>query len=184
MYDSRYKIRDQHAIHFVTFTIVQWVDALTRPEYKDIIVESIKFCQKNKGLKIYAWVVMTNHVHFVCSASETNKLSDIIRDLKKYTSYKVIKAIEENPQESRKSWMLWIFKKAGEQNKRNEKYQFWQQENHPIECSSLEILQTRINYIHENPVRAGYVNLEGDYRYSSGIDYFKNESGLIEISTY
>ena len=78
-----------------------------------------------------------------------------MRDFKKFTSSSIIKAIETNTKESRKNWMLWIFKKAGEKNERNKDYQFWQQENHPIECSTNEILQSKIKYLHENPVRAG-----------------------------
>jgi hypothetical protein len=78
--------------------------------------------------------------------------------------------------------MLWIFKKAGEKNERNKNYQFWQQENHPIECSTYEVLQSKIKYVHENPVRAGLVRNESDYVYSSGVDYYTNEKGLIEIN--
>ena len=77
--------------------------------------------------------------------------------------------------------MLWIFKKAGERNNRNEDYQFWQQENHPVECATLEILKSRLIYLHENPVRAGIVRNEQDYLYSSGIDYYTEGKGLIEI---
>ena len=78
--------------------------------------------------------------------------------------------------------MLWIFKKAGEKNERNKNYQFWQQENHPIECSTYEVLQSKIKYVHENPLRSGLVRNESDYVYSSGVDYYANEKGLIEIN--
>ncbi len=77
--------------------------------------------------------------------------------------------------------MLWIFKKAGEKNKRNEKYQFWQQENHPVERSSEEILQSKLKYLHENPIRDGVVRNEWDYIYSSGVDYYTKKKGLIEM---
>ena len=80
--------------------------------------------------------------------------------------------------------MLWIFKKAGENNERNKSYQFWQQDNHPIECSTEEILQTRMNYLHENPVRAGFVWRAEDYRYSSAVDYYTTGKGLIEVNRY
>ena len=103
---------------------------------------------------------MSNHVHLILSATEPNKLSDILRDLKKFTSTNIIKAITENAKESRKSWMLWIFKDAGEKNNRNKDYQFWQQDNHPIECNTNEILETRLVYLHQNPVRAGLVRYE------------------------
>ena len=91
-----YQIHDQYAVHFVTFTVHQWVDVFTRNEYKDILLESLRFCQERKGLEIYAWVIMTNHIHLIIGSRE-GKLSDIIRDFKKYTSVQVIKAIEQNP---------------------------------------------------------------------------------------
>ena len=105
-----YQIHDQYAVHFVTFTVHQWVDVFTRNEYKDILLESLRFCQERKGLEIYAWVIMTNHIHLIISSREGN-LSDIIRDFKKYTSTQVIKAIEQNLRESRKKWLLWLLKK-------------------------------------------------------------------------
>ena len=77
--------------------------------------------------------------------------------------------------------MLWIFKDAGEKNNRNKDYQFWQQDNNPVECNTNEILETRLIYLHQNPVRAGLVRYEQDYVYSSGIDYCAEGKGLIEI---
>ena len=124
---------------------------------------------------------MPNHLHLIIS-TVTNNLSDIIRDFKKFTSAKIINAIMENTKESRRNWMLWIFKKAGENNERNINYQFWQQDNHPIECSTEEILRTRKDYLHENPVRAGFVWREGDYRYSSAVDYYSTGKVLLNIN--
>lgn len=181
MSDRGYLIKNQFAIHFITFATVQWVDVFTRTEYADIVVESLKFCKKSKGLKIHAWCVMSNHLHLIISSEEPNKLSDILRDLKKFTATQIIKAIERNPKESRKNWLLWIFKKAGLENSRNNEYQFWQQDNHPIECDHLSILDSKMAYLHENPVRAGWVRNEQDYIYSSGIDYYQQEKGLIDL---
>ena len=181
MSNRGYTIKNQHAVHFITFAVVQCVDVFSRKEYADILVESLIHCQKEKGLKIHAWCIMSNHVHLILSAPAQNKLSGIFRDLKKFTSTNIIKAISENDKESRKSWMLWIFKDAGEKNNRNKDYQFWQQDNHPIECNTNEILETRLVYLHQNPVRAGLVRYEQDYVYSSGIDYYGDGKGLIEI---
>jgi len=181
MSDNGYQIRNQNAIHFVTFSVVEWVDVFTRSVYADIVVDSLKFCQQKKGLNIHAWCLMSNHIHLIISAKEPYKLSDILRDFKKYTSINIIKKITKNNKESRRNWMLWIFKKAGELNKRNENYQFWQQENHPIECSTSDILESKIKYLHENPVRAGIVRNEWEYVYSSGIDYYSKEKGLLMI---
>jgi putative transposase len=160
-----YQIRDQYAIHFLTFAVVEWLDVFTRKEYIDIVLDSLRHCQKEKGLKIHAWCIMTNHVHMIASSDGKHTLSDILRDLKKYTSSQVIKAIEDNPRESRRNWMLWIFKSAGAKNTRNDNYQFWQQDNHPEECFSTAMLESKMKYIHENPLRAGFVRNEWDYMY-------------------
>jgi len=105
-----YVIRDQFGQYFVTFTVHQWVDVFSRKEYADLFLDSIRYCQKEKGLKVYAWVIMTNHVHMIIGSDKV-KLSDIIRDLKKYTSTQIINAIKNNPHESRKNWLLWLFQK-------------------------------------------------------------------------
>lgn len=181
MSEKGYQIRDQYAVHFITFSVVEWVDVFTRKKYADILVDSLKYCQLNKGLLIHAWCIMSNHVHLIISTNGSTQLSDVIRDFKKFSSSAIINTIKDNPTESRKNWMLWIFKKAGEHNKRNKNYQFWQQENHPVECSTQDILQSRMIYLHENPLRAGIVRLEQDYLYSSGIDYYGKERGLIDI---
>ncbi len=176
-----YKIRDQQPVHFITFATVKWIDVFTRSDHVNIVIEKLAYCQKEKSLLVHAYCIMPNHLHLIISSAKNN-LSDIIRDFKKFTFSKIIKAIEENNKESRRNRMLWIFKKAGENNERNNNYQFWQQDNHPIECSTEEILRTRMNYLHDNPVRAGYVWRAEDYRYSSAIDYYTSHKGLLEIN--
>ena len=121
-----YKIRNKEEIHFITFAVVEWVDVFTRKQYRDIVIDSLRHCQKEKGLILYAWCIMSNHVHLMAAAKENN-LSDILRDFKKFTSKQIITAIQDNEQESRKEWMLSIFKQQGEKNSRNSEYQFWRQ---------------------------------------------------------
>ncbi len=176
-----YKIRDQNAVHFITFAVIQWADVFTRKEYAEIVIDSLLFCKGKKGLNIHAWCIMPNHLHLIISARVPFQLSDIIRDLKKFTSAKIIQAIQEHPKESRRGWLLWLFKAAGEDNKRNNVCQFWQQGNHPIECDTPDKFNSRMHYLHENPVRAGFVWRPEDYRYSSGVDYNCGQKGLIEI---
>ncbi len=175
-----YKIRDQQAIHFITFAVVGWVDVFTRVAYKDLLLESLRYCQKEKGLEIYCWVIMTNHVHFILSAREGFALSNILRDFKKYTSVEIIDAIIGNKSESRKDWMLRIFHEAGKKNSRNTTYQFWRQDNHPVELNSIYMKDQRMAYIHKNPVVGGIVAREEDYLYSSARDY-AGEKGLLDI---
>ena len=165
MSEGGYKIRDQQAVHFITFAVVEWVDVFTRSLYKDILLESLTFCQRQKGLNIHCWVIMTNHVHFIISAKEGYELSNILRDFKKFTSVRIVEAIEKNDIESRKDWMLQIFSKAGKENYKNTSYQFWRQDNHPKALTDNKMMDQKIDYVHANPVRAGVVTNPEDYLY-------------------
>jgi putative transposase len=108
-------------------------------------------------------------------------LADVMRDLKKYTAYKILKEIKESVTESRKEWMLFLFAKAGKQNSNNTNYQFWRQDNHPIELDfHSNMFGQRLNYLHNNPVEAGIVENAVDYLHSSVRDY-QGGKGLIEI---
>ncbi len=177
IYRKGYCIRDQEAIYFLTFQIVGWIDIFTRSKYKDIIVDSLNYCCSNKQLKVHAWVIMSNHVH--CIISSTNgKLSDTIRDLKRHTSKTILNAIL-NENESRKDWMINQFKYFASRHKRNELYQFWTHENHPIELQG-SLIKQRLNYVHNNPVRANIVAKPEDYLYSSALDY-SGEKGFVPI---
>ena len=119
----KYKFYNEKGVYLISFSTVNWIDVFTRSQYKDIVVESINYCIEEKGLEVFAWVIMSNHVHFV-ARTQKEPLEDILRDLKKYTSKAIIKAIEENPQESRKGWLLWMFERAGNKNSNNSRYQF------------------------------------------------------------
>jgi len=177
----KYKTGDDQLPHFITFSVVEWIDALTRNEYKEIIMESLNYCIAEKGMKLNAWIIMTNHVHLIMSARPGFMISNILRDLKKFTSKQIVKAIKENPKESRKGWMYYMFNRAGKRNSNNKDFQFWQQDNHPVELSTAVMLKQRLDYLHENPVRGGIVYEPKDYVYSSAVDYYTNRSGKIKI---
>jgi len=164
-----YKIHDQQGVYFLTFRVIDWVDVFTRTQYKDVVISNLKYCTDNKGLELFAYVIMTNHIHIICRAKENFRLSDIVRDFKKHTANQILDLIKQ-PWESRK-WMLNHFKKAGEDNIRNKKLQFWNQKNHAIELYSPDFIDQKLNYIHENPVKAGFVEKPEDYLYSSARNY-------------
>ncbi len=181
MSDGGYKIRNKEGVHFVTFAVVDWVDVFTRQMYCDIVVESLRYCQNEKGLLLHAWCIMSNHIHLAISATNNNP-SDILRDFKKFTAKKIIEAIKNNPKESRKDWMIGIFRKHGQINSRNTEHQFWQQDNHPKEMWSENFTEQKINYIHNNPVAAGIVSNAEAYLYSSARDYYYGKQcGLLKI---
>lgn len=177
---SKYKVGEDAIAHFVTFSIVGWVDVFSRECYKEIVIKSLQYCQEHKGLKLHAWVIMTNHVHLIVS-SDTNKIENLVRDIKKYSSKQIIAAIQESKTESRKEWMLNLFSYAGKNNANNTNFQFWKQDYHPIELNSATKTKERLDYLHENPVKSGLVWEPWHYKYSSAIDYYTNEHGLLKI---
>jgi REP element-mobilizing transposase RayT len=176
----KYKFKNPEGIFFITFSVVGWVDIFTRDLYRNILIESFNWCIKNKGLVIYAWVIMTNHVHMIVSKEGNNNLEDIMRDLKKFTSVKIIESIKSNIGESRKEWMLRVFKEAGEANSQNTNYQFWQHGNHPIELDNNKIIEQKLEYLHNNPVEAGFSNEKECYNWSSAMDY-AGIKGLVNV---
>ena len=109
---SKYKFHNPDGCYFVTFAVVGRVDVFTRNVYKDILIESWKYCQQKKGLLLHAYVIMTNHVHMIISRNSKSLLEDIMRDMKKFTSAKILEAIMTE-HESRREWMIEIFKAAG-----------------------------------------------------------------------
>lgn len=177
----KYKIRDQDQLYFVTFTVIRWLDVFTRREYRDIFMDSLRYCQQYKGLDLYAYCIMTNHVHMIIGRRGTVDLQGIIRDIKKYTSVKIIEAVKDNPQESRKDLLMWMFERTGRYNPNNKIYQFWQQHSHPIELNTNIMLEQRLEYIHNNPVKAGIVLSPEDYLYSSAINYAGLPEKLIDV---
>ena len=181
MSGDRYIISDQHQIHFLTFTIVEWVDLFTRPEYKDIIVDSLNYCIRSKGMECFAWVLMTNHMHIIVRTAPPFKLADVIRDFKKYTSKTLIKAIQEVP-ESRRDWLLHKFQFAAHNTGRADNYKVWQDGYHGI-CVDGDFtrMQQRVNYIHNNPVRQLIVGRAEDYLHSRACDY-SGIKGLVNVS--
>ncbi|WP_158992271.1 transposase [Mucilaginibacter sp. L196] len=176
----KYKFRNQEQLYFVTFAVVYWVDLFVRNEYKDILLDSWKYCCKNKGLEIYGWCIMTSHVHMIIG-THGEKMENIMRDMKKHTSAALKEAIKQHPQESRREWMLWLTERAGQKNSQNINFQLWQQDNHPIELSDIKILHQKLDYIHNNPVTAGILEKPKDYLYSSARNYYSLPS-LIDIT--
>ena len=165
-----YQIRDQEGLYFPTCQVVGWVDIFSRRIYRDIVVDSLAYCRAQKGLEVFAYVIMTNHVHMIVRSS-TGSLSDVIRDFKRFTSNKIMAEVESNDRESRKEWLEMVFKYHAKYNSRVNDKQFWTHENHAIELVDNKMVDSRVDYIHTNPVRAGWVENAEDYLYSSARNY-------------
>ncbi len=176
-----YKFHDPEGVYFVSFATVGFAGVFTKNRYREIIIKSLKYCQRNKGMEIYAWVIMSNHLHFVYRSKDKIPPGQILGDFKRFTSKQIVKSIMENPNEQRKYWLLDLFREAGKNVSNVNYYQFWRHDNMPIQLCSNKMIDQKINYIHNNPVKARIVHRPEDYIYSSAGDYY-GEKGLLDIT--
>jgi len=153
-------------LYFVTLTVVGWVDLFSRETYKNIIIENLKYCQINENLNIYAYVIMSNHFHLVCSRRDKD-LKELLGRFKSYTSKLFLTEITTNNQESRRELLLRLFGDFAKGNKQYDKYHIWNYTDHPVALYSNSVIDSKMEYIHQNPVRAGLVTEAEYYKYSS-----------------
>ncbi|PQJ12710.1 transposase [Flavipsychrobacter stenotrophus] len=177
-----FQITDQYATYFITPTIVDWVDIYSRKVYRDIVIDSLNHCIADKGLVVYGYVVMTNHMHMIVRGKDGN-ISGILRDFKKYTAYKMLTAIKEEP-ESRREWLLHRFEWNASTNERSSNYQVWMHDNHAEGVYSEDFFNQKLNYIHNNPVRAGWVEHPEEYVFSSAKALLQQVPGLVAVTPW
>lgn len=178
---AKYKIRDQHGLNYLTCTVCGWIDLFNRAEYRDILLENLKFCRDNKGLQIWAYVIMSNHIHLIVSTKKPYKLEAVMRDFKSYSARRIIDLLlDPNFPESRREWLLHMFRYFARQNHgKTQEHQIWQSDNHPIELFSEKVTLQKLQYIHNNPFRAKMVRNPEDWVYSSASNYATGE-GVFE----
>lgn len=175
----KYKFHNPSGVYFVSFATVSWIDIFTRQLYFDVLVESVKYCRKEKGMVLYCYCFMPNHIHFVFRSANDNP-AGLLRDFKSFTFKTMIKTIIDNPKESRKEWVLELLEKAGKSKANVSQYQFWQHHNKPIELWSPKVIKQKIDYIHNNPVMSGFVIDPIHWKYSSARNYADDHS-ILEI---
>ncbi|MDN5214123.1 transposase [Fulvivirgaceae bacterium BMA12] len=178
---TKYRFSENDIPHFVTLTLIEWIDLFSRERYKEIIIDNLKYCIENKGLIIYAYVIMPNHIHVIIKSVEGQELSKIIRDFKRYTAKILYTTLKSDKRESRRRWLLRIMEEEGQKSSSNKRIKVWRHENHPVALDTNKMLDDRLNYIHNNPVRSGICFRAEDYKYSSSCQYC-GEIGLLPIS--
>lgn len=173
---SRYKIYEPTHPHFITCTILHWIPIFTRTETTDIIFDSLKYLQKTDNLKLYAYVILENHLHLIISSDDIAKT---MRKFKAHTAKEILKLLQENNVTTILE-QLAFYKKA---HKKETTYQLWQEGIQPKLIGSDTMMIEKINYIHQNPVKRGYIDEAKHWRYSSARDY-EDEIGLIEVERF
>ena len=171
---SRYKITDPKLPHFVTCTVLHWIPVFTRPATVDILLDSLRFLM-TESLTVYAYVILENHLHLLVQSEQLDR--DMAR-FKSFTAKQLIRYLDEN-NVTQILEQLAFYKKV---HKDDRAYQFWQEGVQPKWIQNGEMMRQKVDYIHQNPVKRGYVDLAEHWRYSSARNYLGQE-GMIEVCT-
>ncbi len=165
---SRYRIIDAESPYFLTATVVHWLPVFTYHDTCDIVVEALQFCRNEKALRIYAYVIMENHIHLVVQAPQ---LGRVLQSFKRHTARMLIK----NTQQQQRAWLLNQLQYFRQKHKTESTHQLWQEGMHPQQIQNVEMLRQKITYIHNNPVRRGCVDAPEHWRYSSARCYLTDD---------
>lgn len=176
---TKYKATIKGKAYFITITAVNWVDIFTRLEQRNVIVNALNYCVKQKGLEIYAFCIMPSHIHLLCRSQDDEVLANIMRDFKKFTAKKIIETIKTE-KESRRDWLLEMFKDSCKHLKRKQTYKVWQNGYHAEIAESEWFVYRKLNYIHNNPVVDKIVDKPWEYVFSSARNYADME-GLVDV---
>ena len=172
---SRYKIFDDRYPYFLTCTIVDWIPLFSSPQIAGIVIRSLRFLQERRDVIIYAFVIMENHIHLICSSPE---LAIKLARFKSFTARKTIDYL----QEARFRKVLYLLAQAKVRHKKDREYQVWQEGSHPQMIMDEKMMIQKIEYIHNNPVKRGYVDEPTHWRFSSARNYAGME-GILEVTT-
>jgi REP element-mobilizing transposase RayT len=173
---SRYVILEPDKPHFLTCTVVEWLPIFTRSDAVQSIFDSWTHQRLHDGLQLFGYVVLENHLHFVAQAPRLDKC---LSSFKSYTAARIIELLEER----KAVWLLARLRFAKLAHKCDRQYQFWQEGSHAEMIFSECVMREKLDYIHQNPVKRGYVDFPEHRRYSSARNYV-GQSGLIEIDPW
>jgi REP element-mobilizing transposase RayT len=170
---SRYTIRETQAPHFLTCTVINWMPLFTRPQTVDIILSALQYRQQHNGWKIYGYVILENHLHLIVQSED---LFTELPRFKSYTARQLIDYLKECKAERLLKQMAFFCKS----HKTDREHQCWEEGSHPQLIQNVEMLRQKLDYIHFNPVKRGYVDEPTHWRYSSARNYAGLE-GLIPV---
>ena len=174
---SRYHILEPDRPHFITSTIVGWLPVFTTPACCEILIGSLAYCREHKALRIYGWVIMDNHFHAVVG---TPALSATIADLKKFTARALLEQIERE----RRTWLLDLLKAGRAAHKTRSLHQIWQEGFHPQAIQDDAMMRQKLEYLHNNPVRRGWVASSEHWRYSSAQEWLPGGTPLSRCNSW
>ncbi len=155
-----------HYPHFFTATILEWKHLLKPDKFKEIIINSLKFLVKENRVEVYAFVIMNNHIHLIWRMHNDVAKANVQQSFMKFTAQKILQELRNNHEK-----VLVHFRV----NAKDRKYQIWERNALSIEIHSNEVMKQKMNYIHQNPVKAGIVKNATAYKYSTALHYSSQE---------
>lgn len=173
---SRYVILEPEKPHFLTCTVVEWMPVFTRPDAVQILLDSWSHLRLHEGLRLFGYVILENHLHFVAQAPRLDKC---LASFKSFTAARLIELLEVHKAER----LLARLRFAKKAHKSDRQYQFWQEGSHAEMVFSEAVMREKLEYIHQNPVKRGYVDMPEHWRYSSARNY-AGLPGLIGIDPW
>jgi len=174
---SRYRINDETTSHFITSTIVEWLPVFTTAACCNIVVHSLEYCRQKKQLRIHAWVIMDNHFHAIVSGP---CLAHVLANLKKFTAH----AILEQLKIERREWLLNQLAYFCAAHRHESDHQVWQEGVHPQAIRSDKMMLQKLEYLHNNPVKRGFVASPEHWRYSSAHEWLRGASPLLRVDPW
>lgn len=171
---SRYRVVDTESVYFLTSTILEWLPVFTSAPYFEIVTKSLAYCRHHKALRLYAYVILDNHIHVIGGAED---LSGVMQAFKRHTAKQIIELATSTNRE----WLLNQFAYYRKKHKIASKHQVWQEGFYPKRIQDDDMMYQKLKYIHENPVRRGYVEAPEHWRYSSARNYIVNDDRIMEI---
>jgi REP element-mobilizing transposase RayT len=174
---SRYRVHEPDRAHFITSTVVGWLPVFSSVPCCQILADSFAYCQRHKALKLHAWAIMENHFHAIVQAPE---LSGVVADLKKFTARRLIEQLSREGRE----WLLRLLEENRARHKTAIRYQLWQEGFHPQAILDDAMMLQRLDYLHHNPVRRGWVASPEHWRYSSAHEWMAGATPLLHCEPW
>lgn len=173
----KYPIAEPQGYYLLTLNTIDRVDLFIRPFFKQIIVESLNYFIEKKGLVVYGWCLMTNHLHLIVQPGKGLDLSALVSDFKAFTA-KIVLADLNADSDIRRTWIIKKIREAA----LFDKLEVWENSDHPVQINAEhnENINEHLKEIHNNPVRNKIVALPQDYLHSSARNYV-GLKGLVNI---
>ncbi len=172
---TRYRIVETEYPYFMTCTIVGWLPVFVRPQAVEVVLDSWSYLQQNREFKLLGYVILENHLHLIASSPE---LSKDMQNFKSYTARRIIDFLKQKSSET----LLRQLKSEKLRHKTDSEYQVWQEGSHPKQIRNYDVMRQKLEYLHYNPVKRGYVDDPTHWRYSSARNYI-GKKGLIDVIT-